>query len=600
LTLRRILLLAFLLLGLLPSAVLSWLGFVRAREALTQQISQSLDAQARSLQTEVDAMMFERVENALVWSRSELMQDLRLGDVDKRVANYLVGLHAGYGDVYARLECLDENGLAVASSDARRIGHIAAPAEPGTLSLEARLAGGTARLYAPASTPILIETPIPLAFERPGASAMRLRLEVNPAQVERLLDAGAVGQRAVVVVDAHGRWIAASAALRRRARPTQAAQHAVREVAGSDAQHVTADPTWLPVASLVGRGHSQATPGFAGTGWTTLVLQPAEEALQPVSDMASIFAGLLAAVLLATVVVASRLSSAIAHPIDTLTGITLAYRATGHIPPQRPAGSRITEVDMLGKAYVDMMQAVQHSRQELVRNSKMAMLGELAAVLAHEVRTPLGILRSSAQVLMRDANLGVDGRELMSFIESETLRLNSLVSSMLATARPRQPVLAPCDVHALLARCAQMHDLQRIAAGGSRAPIELALEAQDPWIDVDAEQLVQACFNLLNNAAQACGPGGRLQLSTREDGADLCITCADDGPGIAPELAERIFDPFVSGREGGIGLGLAVVRQIAGAHGGSITVARAAWGGAAFTLRLPRHGAARPLDGRTT
>jgi signal transduction histidine kinase len=593
-------LIAFLLLGLLPSVALSWLGFIRAREALTQQISQSLDAHARSLQTEVDSMMFERLENALVWSRSELMQDLRLSDVDKRVANYLVGLQAGYGDVYTRLECVDANGLVIASSDARRIGHTAPLTDPGTLSLEALLAGGVAKLYAPVNTPILIETMIPLAFEQAAASTMRLRLEVNPVQVERLLDAGAVGKRTVVLVDAQGRWIAASAALRVRAPPTQAAQHAVLAVAGSGTTHVAADPTWLPAASLVGRSHSRAMPAFAGTGWTTLVLQPADEALQPVSEMASIFAGLLAAVLLATIVVATRLSSAIAHPIDTLTGITRTYRATGRVPQERPAGSRIAEVDMLGKAYVDMMQAVEHSRQELVRNSKMAMLGELAAVLAHEVRTPLGILRSSAQVLMRDAQLTTDGRELMGFIESETQRLNSLVSSMLATARPRSPVLAPCDVHALLARCAQMHDLQRVATGGTRLPIELALAAHDPWIDVDAEQLVQACFNLLNNAAQACGPGGRVLLATRDDGAYLCITCADDGPGIAPEIAERIFDPFVSGRDGGIGLGLAVVRQIVGAHGGSIAVARGAWGGAAFTLRLPRHRAPKPLEGGTT
>jgi signal transduction histidine kinase len=593
-------LLAFLVLGLLPSAALSWFGFIRAREALTQQISQSLDAQARSLQTDVDTMMFERIENALVWSRSELMQDLRLGDVDKRVANYLVGLQAGYGDVYTRLECLGANDVVIASSDAGRIGRHVTAADPGALSLAAHLASGVVRIYAPAGDPILIETAIPLAFDRPGALAMRLRLEVDPREIERVLDAAAAGKRSIVVVDPRGRWIAASDALRARVRATEAAQHATQAVAASDATRAAPDPTWLPAASLVGRSLSRATPGFAGTGWTTLVLQAADEALQPVSEMASIFAGLLVAVLLATVVVATRLSSAIAHPIDTLTGITRAYRATGRVPQQRPPPSRVTEVDMLGKAYVDMMQALEHSRHELVRSSKMAMLGELATVLAHEVRTPLGIVRSSAQVLMRDAGLSAEGRELMSFIESETQRLNSLVSSMLDTARPRRPVLAPCDVHALLARCAQMHDLQRAAAGGGNPPVELALAAHDPWIDVDAEQLMQACFNLLNNAAQACGLGGRVQLATRDDGADLCITCADDGPGIAPQLAERIFDPFVSGRDGGIGLGLAVVRQVVGAHGGSITVSRGAWGGAAFTLRLPRHPAAKSPDGRST
>jgi len=240
-----------------------------------------------------------------------------------------------------------------------------------------------------------------------------------------------------------------------------------------------------------------------------------------------------------------------------------------------------------------MIRALDQSRQELIRTSKMALLGELAAVLAHEVRTPLGILRSSAQILKRNPGLGAEGQELMRFIESETERLNRLVSTMLDTARPRSPELLDCDLHALLQRCAQMHDL-RHGEDGERRPVRLDLAAAHAAVHADGEQLMQVFFNLLNNAAEAAGPAGRVELATHETPGFLCVVCADDGPGVPPELAQRMFDPFVSGRSGGFGLGLAVVRQVVAAHRGEIEVGTSRWGGATFTVKFRRDGATGP------
>jgi len=110
---------------------------------------------------------------------------------------------------------------------------------------------------------------------------------------------------------------------------------------------------------------------------------------------------------------------------------------------------------------------------------------------------------------------------------------------------------------------------------------------------------MQLVFNLLNNASQAAGPEGRVELSTFDDPDGLCIACSDDGPGVTPEFAERMFDPFVSGREGGIGLGLAVVRQVVAAHRGEVRVGRSPWGGARFLVRLPASSLA-PLLGESS
>jgi len=590
-TLRRTLLLAFVLLGLLPSTALSWLSFSRTREAMSQQIAQSLDVQAQALQSDIDKMLFERFENALVWSRSELMQDLRLGDVDKRVSTYLAGLNSGYGDVYQRLDCRSADGTVLASTHAGDIGKRLDGSKASAVSVRAELAGGQAQLSLPETAvlderwPLVIETAIHSVYAPQGEALARLHLELDARQFSRLLDRAALGQRQIIVIDAQGRWVAGSKGLRGRAMPdAPTLQAGLRLAAEHSANAATAQP-WMDAAAIVGRGHSRAMPGFAGAGWTTLVMEPVDAALAPVDDIARIFVGLLGAVLLATLVAASLIGAAIARPILALTAKTQRYQREGLLPEPEVTHSRITELSELGRAYIDMISTVDHSRQELVRSSKLAMLGELGAVLAHEVRTPLGILRSSAQVLLRDPGLSADSRELMGFIESETERLNRLVSTMLDTARPRRLSIASCDMHALLQRCAQMRELQ----GQHAACITLDLAAHEPLIEADAEQLMQAVFNLLNNAIQAVGPQGRVALYTADEGEALRFECRDDGPGIPPELAGRIFDPFVTGRDGGIGLGLAVVRQVIVAHGGRIRVGRSDWGGTVFTCWLPRH-----------
>ncbi|HEX7638039.1 MAG TPA: ATP-binding protein, partial [Burkholderiaceae bacterium] len=342
-----------------------------------------------------------------------------------------------------------------------------------------------------------------------------------------------------------------------------------------------------PGATMVGRGVSRRTSRLPSLGWTTLVLEPEARALEPVSRMAAIFEGLLLAVLLAAFAFAWWFAAAIARPIAALTASTRRYRREGLVAPASDVPVRFDEIEVLERGFREMVAAEKQYTRELVRRSKMTMLGELAAVLAHEVRTPLGILRSSAQILQRNRGLSGEERELTTFIESETERLNRLVSTMLDLARPPMPSFVPCDMHELLVRCAHMHELRRAGAGGQR-PVETRLAAADPVVEGDPEQLMQVVFNLLNNAAEACGPDGIVRLETADDGDHLLVRCVDSGPGLPAGLAERLFEPFVSGREGGVGLGLAVARQIVVAHGGDIEAGTGELGGASFSLRLPR------------
>ena len=593
LTLRRILLLAFVLLGILPSAALSWLCFTRTREAMTHEIQENLGIQARAIQSDIDQMLFERFENAAVWRRSELMEDLRLGDVDKRVSNYLVGLQQGYGDVYAELDCIDAKSRILASSMSARIGEVAPPESDERLSVSSRLSGEVTQLWLQDAkllddhAPLVIDAAIPSAYAASAGAGTRLRMSLNVGPLNRLLDAAAQGRRVIVVVDSQGRWVVGSHQLRGHPLPDPSGRNATRAIAQGQSPDVLAHSPWLAEPALTGRAASASMPGFGGSGWTTLIFEPLDEALAPVSRMAIAFASLFAVVLVGTVAAASWIASAMSRPIVTLTQRTRRYQqGLGGLVDAMP-GSVITEVKVLTRTYDEMIRSLEQSRQELIRASKMAVLGELGAVLAHEVRTPLGILRSSAQILMRNPGLGPDGLELMHFIESETERLDRLVSTLLDTARPPQLQPVRCNLHELLTRCVQMHAVKRGDQAAFASPIRLELNATNAWTVSDPEQLQQVFFNLLSNASEAAGPTGQVALSTFDTPAGICIDCEDSGPGVPPELESEIFEPFVSRRTGGFGLGLAVVRQIVAAHEGVIRVGTSRWGGARFSVCLP-------------
>lgn len=337
----------------------------------------------------------------------------------------------------------------------------------------------------------------------------------------------------------------------------------------------------IPTSSSAPRAHGYAN--FAGFGWTTLIIQPVDQALAPVHRMALIFLGLLGLIMLLTFSMASWVSREIARPVAALTGFARGYMRNKIL--QAPPVARGGEVGELTEAFVQMMRDIDQSQQNLVRASKLAVVGEMSSVIAHEVRTPLGILRSSAQMLQRESGISEEGRELVGFIESETERLNRLVSAMLDTARPRAPSYAAVDMHALIEKGIAMLGAQ---AEKKQVSVTTRLRAAKPVIECDEEQITQVLLNLLMNGLQILDHGGQIELATHDDDAFLTIEMADDGPGIDPAERTRVFEAFFFKREGGIGLGLAIVQQIVGAHGGEIEAAESKLGGALFRIRLPR------------
>ncbi|HEY6895598.1 MAG TPA: ATP-binding protein [Rhodanobacteraceae bacterium] len=584
-TIKKTLLVAFLGLGLGASILLTALAFVKARSTLRAEIDRTVLTGADALGAGIDRMLFERLQNAAIWSRLDIMQDIQIRDIDKRLSRFLADLKRGYGDVYVALSCTDRSGQIVASSDAALVGTTPPVATPW---LQATFSGAplSVSLDRTDKIGVLIEVPVPSATDSGALGVLRLRLDWT--DIENLLDR-AVGEsgRMAILLDARGQAIGASKSLRGRAPVTLDAVAPWRFPANRVSQRNGAPLVDGDV--IVGSARLSNDAGSPDRDWTVLIVQPVAQALAPVQRMALMFLFLLSVIALLTVAIALWVSHAIARPIVALTSLAREYVRTRVL--QAPASGGVGEVAELSNAFVRMVRDIDLSQKKLIRASKLAVVGEMSSVIAHEVRTPLGIIRSSAQVLGREPGIGAEGRELAGFIESETERLNRLVSAMLDSARPRTPIYTTLDMHELLKRAAGLLGAQLADRGIS---VSLDLRAANPSVECDEEQMTQVILNIMMNALQVLDRGGRIELRTRDSGDSLAIDIADNGPGIAPQERAQVFDAFFFKREGGVGLGLAIVQQIVQTHGGSIEVAESEQAGALFQIRMPHRRSEAP------
>ena len=558
LSLRRLLLIAFSVVALPPAALMMLLAFWQTESIVRSEIQANLVAQADGVSAKLRQMLFERAQNAITWSELEVMQDVAVDDVDKRLSTFLSDSQRRYADSYRALHVVDPEGVMVASSDARRIG---APYPAGE-----RCAAGifALALCLPADAPTDPHATLSIGLRSRFDDALlgRLLLVIDWSSVTGVLDAASGEHRAAAVYGPDGVRIASSRGWR-----TMAGDGAAQYLTGSAAAE--------PVA------------GLAETAWRTRIQQSRDSALAPIRRMAFAFAGLLVLAGILIVLVATLVSARVARP---LVGLSDYARALGQGGAGRPPALERapSEVDALRDALARMVGDLESQRQKLVLAAKLAAVGEFAAVMAHEIRTPLGILRSSAQTIDSDA-LDEQSRELVGFILSETERLTRLVNALLDSTRTRAPQVVAQDIEVLVERGMAM-------VGGQAREKDVALRfergAADPVVEVDGEQMLQVLLNLLLNAIQILPRGGSIALSTRDDADSLRLRVHDDGPGIPEAEHEQVFEPFVHRREGGLGIGLAVVREITRAHGGDVRVIPTR-SGACFEVRLPRSASVR-------
>jgi signal transduction histidine kinase len=244
------------------------------------------------------------------------------------------------------------------------------------------------------------------------------------------------------------------------------------------------------------------------------------------------------------------------------------------------AGLSVALVLVLAVAWLLAQRAMARARAAVARAQRLAALGEMAAKVAHEIRNPLAIIRGSAELWREEAGAGAADR--VSVILDEVGRLDDLVGDFLSLARESPLARSPVDLVALAQEVAT-----RFSASQSQGSVvQVTRETAALVVLGDAARLRQVLVNLLRNAREA-SPGGNVEIRLRREGGDAVLRVRDDGPGVPPEVGERLFEPFFSTKPGGTGLGLAVSRQIALRHGGSLSLVAAQGPGAVFELRIP-------------
>lgn len=285
--------------------------------------------------------------------------------------------------------------------------------------------------------------------------------------------------------------------------------------------------------------------------------------------------------------VALSLSKLISRPLSQLTQALRRVHEGDYSTRVAVEGGR--ELAQLAAGFNDMTEQLDtlRRRESLVRRrEKLAVLGEAAAVLAHEIRNPLGIIKTSSQVLRMKAALPPASEKLIGFVLDEVGRIEGLVRELLDYARPKAVGRHPVDVAAVLKGV-----LDFTAAELARRNIAVTVtgDGSNAVVTGDGAQLHQAFLNILLNAMDAMPNGGTLTVTCSTDGGEVAVAITDTGSGVAAEVRDRLFDPFVTTKRRGTGLGLARVRDVMEQHGGSVQCDSAPGVGTTFTLRLPKH-----------
>jgi two-component system sensor histidine kinase HydH len=229
---------------------------------------------------------------------------------------------------------------------------------------------------------------------------------------------------------------------------------------------------------------------------------------------------------------------------------------------------------------------LEEAQAELVKKERLAALGELSAVVAHEVRNPLGVFFNSLAALKREVPHNPQAGLLLSIMGEEADRLNRMVNNLLELARPDEVRRAPAS----LEKCVQGAIEAARTAVDPDGVVTLDIPRPLPTASVDEQMLRQALINLVTNAIQA--PKRTRHVTVRAEaeeglGEFVRFEVIDNGVGVPSDLTERIFTPFFTTRATGTGLGLAVVRRVAEAHRGFVSVRPTPGGGATFVLRVP-------------
>jgi signal transduction histidine kinase len=251
------------------------------------------------------------------------------------------------------------------------------------------------------------------------------------------------------------------------------------------------------------------------------------------------------------------------------------------------------EVGELAQSFNDMLGRLQRSQQALVRSEKLALAGLMAARVAHDIRNPLSSIKMQTQLLTSSLAADPDAVSALSAVLRDIDQLESVARDLLELARPGQFRLETASLNAVVTGT-----IRQLAAqfAHRKISVDSRLTADLPDVPLDQHRFRQALVNVLMNASEAMPTGGSITVATRLDESDglssgssrtAVIEICDDGIGVDPALADRVFDPFVSSKRDGVGLGLVNAKAVVEGHGGRIRLTPRPGRGTCVIIEIP-------------
>jgi signal transduction histidine kinase len=344
-----------------------------------------------------------------------------------------------------------------------------------------------------------------------------------------------------------------------------------------------ADEEYLALARPMQRG--------AASGPATLILRSRTERLRFLRTLRAGLAGALVVTILLATILSYGVARTMTRPLSAVTGAMRDVAATGDLTRKVTLQSRAWDDEdarLLAAAFNTLTDSIARFQREAAQKEKLSSLGRLSTVIAHEIRNPLMIIRTSLASLRAENVSAAERREAVADIDEETQRLNRIVTEVLDFAKPIRFDLGETQINDICrASCAAAW------AGTAEAPVQLDLDPALPVVVADAERLRIALVNILSNARHAVeranGPhaGPAVVVSTRLRGDRVVLTVRDHGTGIAPEEMAHIFDPYFTTRRTGTGLGLPISKNIIEGLGGALSVNSRPGDGTEIRIELP-------------
>ena len=410
----------------------------------------------------------------------------------------------------------------------------------------------------------------------------RSDLALNPiilSNLQEVIDAH------IVTVDRDGEIVASTAGESSAA--VAAARRAVAAAVVSDTGEATVLPMDCGAPCLVAVRPLDGRPGYT----VALVAETSQlaSATRAVARTILLTAALSGLVM---VLVSQAVVRRVTAPLDRLVQF-----ARGLSPDDRKRRAEVgeNEVGALALAFNDMLERLEQAQDALVRSEKLALAGLIAARVAHDIRNPLSSIKMQSQLLRARPDLDPDDEAALTAVLRDIEQVESVIRDLLELARPGELRLEHSSVNAAI------NDALRQLAPQFRhrtIGVELQLDANLPAVQLDRARFKQALLNVLVNASEAMPTGGVVTVTSRTaTAAELVVEICDDGIGIDPATLERVFDPFVSTKRDGVGLGLVNAKAVVEAHGGRIQLSRRVPRGTCASIWLPAASAPTEANG---